>query len=155
MSNSDRRNFSPEVEAACWKKGKEVPGREPDRWRLDCAGNYMFKPFHGCHGSLCYEFDHIDAHFNKGPSTLANCQPLQTKLNKSKSKYNLSSDQMVERSADIKPTTKELNIVEFSFYGNIIEDGQECRCLSEKEQAGINILSQGVIQKFRFRADKT
>jgi hypothetical protein len=35
-------------------KARVVPGRDPDRWRMDPAGNIVLHKMTGCYGCLCY-----------------------------------------------------------------------------------------------------
>ncbi|CAI5535937.1 unnamed protein product [Closterium sp. Naga37s-1] len=53
------RFFDHAMRKACWEKADVVPGRHPDRWRMDAAGNTVGRRFNACMGCLCYEFDHI------------------------------------------------------------------------------------------------
>lgn len=59
------RSFDVKTRAKCWQKAEIVPGRHPERWRKDPAGNVVCKRFWNCHGCLCYEYDHIIP-FSKG-----------------------------------------------------------------------------------------
>ncbi|WVZ10273.1 hypothetical protein V8G54_014803 [Vigna mungo] len=60
------RFFDSNAKAICWSKADIVPGRHPERWRKDAAGNIVCKRFYNCIGCLCYEYDHIIP-FSKGP----------------------------------------------------------------------------------------
>lgn len=53
------RFFDAKAKAICWAKADVVPGRHPDRWRKDAAGNVVCKRFCNCQGCLCFEYDHI------------------------------------------------------------------------------------------------
>ncbi|KAH8493194.1 hypothetical protein H0E87_022444 [Populus deltoides] len=53
------RFFDKMVKKLCWQNAEIVPGRHPERWRKDAAGNIVCKRFCNCHGCLCYEYDHI------------------------------------------------------------------------------------------------
>lgn len=59
------RFFDKMVKKMCWQNAEIVPGRHPERWRKDAAGNIVCKRFCNCHGCLCYEYDHI-LPFSKG-----------------------------------------------------------------------------------------
>lgn len=61
------RFFDAKAKALCWQKADVVPGRHPERWRKDAAGNIVCKRFWNCQGCLCYEYDHIIP-FSKGIS---------------------------------------------------------------------------------------
>lgn len=69
-SKEDRpRFFDPKAKSTCWAKAETVPGRHPERWRKDAAGNIVCKRFCNCHGCLCFEYDHIIP-YSKGASRL-------------------------------------------------------------------------------------
>ncbi|CAI5488387.1 unnamed protein product [Closterium sp. Naga37s-1] len=53
------RAFPHAVKVACWNKAETVPGRDPDRWRRDAAGNVVFRQLVACKGCLCYDYDHV------------------------------------------------------------------------------------------------
>lgn len=58
--NSSRpRFFNTKAKSMCWAKAETVPGRHPERWRKDAAGNVVCKRFFNCLGCLCFEYDHI------------------------------------------------------------------------------------------------
>ena len=59
------RSFDEKTRTACWRKAAVLAGRHPERWRLDAVGNVVCRRFWGCHGCLCYEYDHI-VPFSKG-----------------------------------------------------------------------------------------
>jgi hypothetical protein len=66
-ANADKtpRFFDTKTKNICWTKADTVPGRHPERWRKDAAGNIVCKRFFNCLGCLCYEYDHIIP-FSKG-----------------------------------------------------------------------------------------
>ncbi|GFP94891.1 hypothetical protein PHJA_001633500 [Phtheirospermum japonicum] len=53
----------------CWSNAETVPGRHPERWRKDAAGNIVCKRFCNCQGCLCFKYDHI-VPYSKGPIIL-------------------------------------------------------------------------------------
>ena len=63
--NERPRFFDTKAKAICWAKADTVPGRHPERWRKDAAGNVVCKRFCNCQGCLCFEYDHI-VPFSKG-----------------------------------------------------------------------------------------
>lgn len=69
------RFFDHKAKSQCWAKAEVVPGRHPDRWRKDAAGNIVCKRFCNCQGCLCFEYDHI-VPFSKGSSPLLVPPPL-------------------------------------------------------------------------------
>nr|GEZ23570.1 HNH endonuclease domain-containing protein [Tanacetum cinerariifolium] len=79
------RFFDSMVKKLCWSKADTVPGRHPDRWRKDAAGNIVCKRFCNCQGCLCFEYDHILPYSKGGESVIDNCQILQTRVNRFKS----------------------------------------------------------------------
>uniref|UniRef100_A0A2P2JIM3 Uncharacterized protein n=1 Tax=Rhizophora mucronata TaxID=61149 RepID=A0A2P2JIM3_RHIMU len=59
------RFFDQKAKNKCWANAETVPGRHPERWRKDGAGNIVCKRFFNCYGCLCFEYDHI-VPFSKG-----------------------------------------------------------------------------------------
>lgn len=111
----------------CWNKATIVPGRDPDRWRIDAAGNIVCKRLHTCQGCLCFEYDHIIPFSKGGESVADNCQILQTRVNRLKSNKN-DIDQGLLRgySCDIKFSAEQLDIIEMAVYGSIVRPGKQC-----------------------------
>ncbi|GMN54222.1 hypothetical protein TIFTF001_023354 [Ficus carica] len=138
-SNGEERPrfFDKKAKSICWANAESVPGRHPERWRLDAAGNVVCKRFCNCHGCLCFEYDHIVPFSKGGESTSENCQILQTRVNRFKSdKDGLDATQLKGYSCDIKFTDKELDIIEMAVYGDVIRPGKECRCRTVAEMLG-------------------
>ncbi|XP_074565885.1 uncharacterized protein LOC141822341 [Curcuma longa] len=136
---SDRpRFFDTKAKAMCWNNADVVPGRHPDRWRKDSAGNVVCKRFWNCHGCLCYEFDHIIPFSKGGESTATNCQILQTRVNRLKSnKQWIDKAELEGFSCDIKFTDKELDVIEMAVYGDVTRPGNQCRCRTVAEMLGM------------------
>ncbi|KAJ3697837.1 hypothetical protein LUZ61_001542 [Rhynchospora tenuis] len=131
------RAFDVKARAECWKKADVVPGRHPERWRRDPAGNVVCKRFWNCHGCLCYEYDHIVPFSKGGESTADNCQILQTRVNRLKSnKEWIGKAELQGFSCDIKFTDKELDIIEMAVYGDVTRPGNQCRCRTVAEMLG-------------------
>lgn len=61
------RFFDSKAKIKCWSSADVVPGRHPERWRKDAAGNVVCKRFCNCQGCLCFEYDHV-VPFSKGAS---------------------------------------------------------------------------------------
>ncbi|XXG45397.1 hypothetical protein AAC387_Pa02g0488 [Persea americana] len=113
------RFFDAKAKALCWQKADVVPGRHPERWRKDAAGNIVCKRFWNCQGCLCYEYDHIIPFSKGGESTVENCQILQTRVNRYKSnKEWLDRTELEGFSCDVKFT------------------GNQCRCRTVAEMLG-------------------
>ncbi|CAN1312423.1 hypothetical protein LINPERPRIM_LOCUS28627 [Linum perenne] len=66
-TNHHPRFFDQKIKNLCWAKADPVPGRHPERWRKDAAGNIVCRRFCNCQGCLCFEYDHI-VPFSKGLS---------------------------------------------------------------------------------------
>ncbi|XP_009421081.2 uncharacterized protein LOC104000698 [Musa acuminata AAA Group] len=131
------RVFDAKAKALCWQKAEVVPGRHPERWRKDLAGNVVCKRFWNCHGCICYEYDHIIPFSKGGDTTAENCQILQTRVNRLKSDKQLVDKAELEGfSCDVKFTDKELDIIEMAAYGDVIRPGNQCRCRTVAEMLG-------------------
>ncbi|KAH9777968.1 F6A14.21 protein [Citrus sinensis] len=137
-SNEERpRYFDGKAKSMCWAKAETVPGRHPERWRKDAAGNIVCKRFCNCHGCLCFEYDHIVPFSKGGESTADNCQILQTRVNRFKSdKEQVDATKLKGFSCDVKFTDKELDIIEMAVYGDVIRPGNQCRCKTVAEMLG-------------------
>ncbi|KAH6807759.1 HNH endonuclease domain-containing protein [Perilla frutescens var. frutescens] len=131
------RFFDIKAKSMCWANADTVPGRHPDRWRKDPAGNVVCKRFCNCQGCLCFEYDHIVPFSKGGESVVENCQILQTRVNRFKSdKEDIDGSTLKGYSCDIKFTDKELDIVEMAVYGDVIRPGNQCRCRTVAEMLG-------------------
>ncbi|XP_022639346.1 uncharacterized protein LOC106766777 isoform X4 [Vigna radiata var. radiata] len=132
------RFFDSNAKAICWSKADIVPGRHPERWRKDAAGNIVCKRFYNCIGCLCYEYDHIIPFSKGGESTADNCQILQSRVNRLKSdKYDVDSNQLKDYSCEVNFTAdKELDIIEMAVYGDVVRPGNQCRCRTIAEKLG-------------------
>lgn len=73
-----KRIFTKAMKTACWRRAPTVPGRDPERWRYDAAGNIVSRRLTGCEGCLCHEYDHIIPFSQGGTTTVENCQILQS-----------------------------------------------------------------------------
>ncbi|XP_059643420.1 uncharacterized protein LOC132285269 [Cornus florida] len=141
-SNRDDKNerprfFDSKAKRSCWSEAKIVPGRHPERWRFDAAGNIVCKRLCNCLGCLCFEYDHIIPYSKGGESVAENCQILQTRVNRYKSdKEQVESTQLQGYSCDVKFTEKELDIIEMAVYGDVIRPGNQCRCRTVAEMLG-------------------
>ncbi|KAG5571680.1 hypothetical protein H5410_061446 [Solanum commersonii] len=121
------RTFDGEAKRMCWAKAETVPGRHPERWRKDFAGNILCKRLFNCQGCLCFEYDHIIPFSKGGESIAENCQILQTRIDISRLK---------SYSCDIKFTDKELDVIEMAVYGDVLRPGKQCRCRTVAEVLG-------------------
>ncbi|KAK3440266.1 hypothetical protein EUGRSUZ_B00552 [Eucalyptus grandis] len=105
--NGDERPrfFDSKAKSRCWAAAAVVPGRHPERWRRDAAGNVVCKRFCNCQGCLCFEYDHIVPFSKGGESTAENCQILQTRVNRFKSdKEAVDAAQLKGYSCDVQFT---------------------------------------------------
>ncbi|CAL1381532.1 unnamed protein product [Linum trigynum] len=135
--HSNPRFFDAKAKSHCWGNAETVPGRHPERWRKDAAGNIVCRRFCNCQGCLCFEYDHIVPFSKGGESVPDNCQILQTRVNRYKSdKQEIDKTLLRGYSCDIKFTDKELDIIEMAVYGDVIRPGNECRCRSVAEMLG-------------------
>ncbi|XP_065877898.1 uncharacterized protein [Euphorbia lathyris] len=131
------RFFDHKAKKLCWAKADTVPGRHPERWRRDAAGNVVCKRLCNCNGCLCFQYDHIIPFSKGGESIAENCQILQTRVNNYKSdKDGLNETQLKGYSCDLNFTEKELDIIEMAVYGDVIRPGNQCRCRSVAEMLG-------------------
>ncbi|XP_010274087.1 PREDICTED: uncharacterized protein LOC104609461 [Nelumbo nucifera] len=131
------RFFDAKTKALCWAKASVVPGRHPERWRYDAAGNIVCKRFCNCQGCLCFEYDHIVPYSKGGESIAENCQILQTRVNRFKSdKAVVDRTELEGFSCDVKFTDKELDIIEMAVYGDVLRPGNQCRCRTVAEMLG-------------------
>ncbi|XP_015868821.1 uncharacterized protein LOC107406231 [Ziziphus jujuba] len=135
--DSRPRFFDAKARSVCWAKADVVPGRHPDRWRKDAAGNIVCKRFSNCLGCLCFEYDHIVPFSKGGESVAENCQILQTRVNRLKSaKDHVDANKLKGYSCDVNFTDKELDIIEMAVYGDVIRPGNQCRCRTVAEMLG-------------------
>lgn len=122
------RFFDLEARKKCWAKAEKVPGRDPERWRKDVAGNIVGKRFHRCLGCLCFEYDHIVPFSKGGDSVSENCQILQTRVNRSKAdKVAIGTTQLKGYSCDINFSDEDLDKIEMAVYGDIKRSDNQCR----------------------------
>jgi hypothetical protein len=92
---SDRRNFTKSEKEYAWEKADTIPGRNPDYYRADKAGNVVSKPQYGKDSDMGYNIDHSKPLAENGTYHKNNIQVLQTSQNKSKGSdypYNYSSE---------------------------------------------------------------
>ncbi|RXH96403.1 hypothetical protein DVH24_008907 [Malus domestica] len=137
----------------------KVPGRHPERWRKDAAGNVVCKRFCNSQGCLCFEYDHIVL-FSKGlsflsfqldnlnfflqsfnllmnfevggESTEGNCHIPQTRFPATSVSFEAFSGQTTA----IYTSYEELDIIEMAVYGDVIRPGNQCRCRTVAEMLG-------------------
>lgn len=131
-----RRIFSRAQKDDCWQKATIIPGRDPNRWRLDAVGNIVCYGLKGCEGCLCHEYDHILPWSKGGTTSLDNCQILQTRVNRFKGNDQLEGASLKRFSCAKKFTMEELDLIEMSVWGNVNRDGLKCHCKSIMELMG-------------------
>ncbi|KAI5648220.1 hypothetical protein M9H77_34225 [Catharanthus roseus] len=131
------RFFDQKAKSICWANAEVVPGRHPERWRKDPAGNVVCKRFFNCGGCLCFEYDHIIPFSKGGESVAENCQILQTRVNRFKSdKDGVDPNELKGYSCEVTFTDKELDIIEMAVYGDVMRPGNQCRCRTVAEMLG-------------------
>lgn len=126
------RLFSRKVKEECWRRAMVVPGRDPDRWRYDAAGNVVGYDLRSCVGCLCHDYDHIVPFSKGGLTVLENCQVLQVRANRLKGNQDDDPEALRKYSCAHKFTKQELDFAEMAVYGNV-RDGNgkvQCRCRS-------------------------
>jgi len=84
-TNEDGRKFDPERVEQVWQQGRKIPGKDPDLYRRDAAGNVLYKPSYGKDSEKGWEVDHKRPVDKDGTDNLRNLQPLQTDENREKS----------------------------------------------------------------------
>lgn len=117
---ANNRIFTRAQKDVCWANSAMIPMRDPKRWRLDPLGNPVFYTLRGCHGALCHEYDHIMPFSKGGRTTVANCQILQTKVNRYKSnKIGLSMDELKRNSKPLKLSHRDMDLIEYAILGDV------------------------------------
>ena len=117
---ANNRMFTKTHNEVCWKQATPIPGRDPERWRLDAVGNPVVFTLRGCHGTVCHEYDHIVPFSKGGKTVVANCQILQTSVNRFKSnKMNLSLEELRRSSKPLKLSTRDMDLLEYAIYGEV------------------------------------
>ncbi|KAH6555247.1 hypothetical protein KP509_03G060500 [Ceratopteris richardii] len=141
-----QRFFEKETARKCWEKADVVPGRHPERWRKDVAGNVVCRKFRGCEGCLCFQLDHIHPFTKGGETDVSNCQVLQSRVNRYKGdKVHVDDKELQQSSCNLKFTDKELDVIEMAVYGDVIRPGLQCKCKSIKETLGIAAKKKGPV----------
>jgi len=108
-----------------------IPGRDPSRWRLDAVGNPVLYMLRGCHGTLCHEYDHIMPFSKGGRTVVANCQILQTSVNRFKSNKNPSAEEMRKSAKKHRLGFRDMDLIEYSVYGEIHRYDYETKVVSK------------------------
>ncbi len=114
------RLFTSKQKEACWNRAISISGRDPDRWRLDAAGNPVLKALKGCNGPLCHEYDHIIPYSKGGETIIRNCQVLQSFANRAKgNKTHLNGERLKDKSMKVQLKEYDMDLVEELVYGNV------------------------------------
>ncbi|KZV56536.1 hypothetical protein F511_16135 [Dorcoceras hygrometricum] len=125
------RFFDSIAKNRCWAKAETVPGRHPDRWRKDAAGNIVLC-VHSIPKNRCWAKAETvpgrhpdrwrkDAAGNIVCKRFCNCQGCLC----------FEYDHIIPYSKD-----KELDIIEMAVYGEVIRPGNQCRCRTVAEVLG-------------------
>lgn len=84
-SQSSLINMDDKTIQAAWNKGTPTSNNNPDQWRKDEYGAWMFRPDYGNRRSIYgWEIDHIAPVAHGGMDGLPNLRPLHWKNNASK-----------------------------------------------------------------------
>ncbi len=78
--------FTQERVGEVWEKGEKIPGKDPNLYRQDAAGNVIYRDSYGKNSDKGWEVDHKRPVDKGGTDNLKNLQPLQTEENREKSK---------------------------------------------------------------------
>jgi 5-methylcytosine-specific restriction endonuclease McrA len=84
-TNESGRKFDEERVQEVWDRGKKIPGKDPDLYRQDAAGNTLYRPSYGKDSDMGWEVDHRRPVDKGGTDNLRNLQPLQSDENREKS----------------------------------------------------------------------
>jgi len=84
-TDSKGRPFSQERVDQVWEKARKIPGKDPERYRRDAAGNVIRKGSYAKDSQMGWEVDHKKPVDKRGTDNLRNLQPLQTQENREKS----------------------------------------------------------------------
>ncbi len=102
--DGEKRIFTKTQKDICWNNAPTIPGRDPARWRIDAVGNPVLNLLRGCHGALCHEYDHIVPFSKGGKTEVANCQILQTGVNRFKADKMPTKEEMQQQSRVLRLT---------------------------------------------------
>ena len=78
------RRFSEERIQQVWERGKTIPGKDPNLYRRDSAGNEIYRHSYGKNSEKGWEVDHKNPVDKDGSDNLRNLRPLQTDENRQK-----------------------------------------------------------------------
>ncbi len=77
-------SYSKEQLDAIFAKGKPVPGKDPDRYRIDACGNEIYRQSYGKETPMGWEVDHSNPIDKGGTNSMRNLKPLQSSENSRK-----------------------------------------------------------------------
>ncbi|NVJ99288.1 MAG: HNH endonuclease [Alphaproteobacteria bacterium] len=83
-SHAGKINFDRSAIVAVWQKGRIIPGRDPNEYRLDMCGKTIRFAAYGHQNSYGWEIDHIVPLALGGGHELSNLQPLYWRNNRAK-----------------------------------------------------------------------
>ena len=112
---------------ATWNKGKIIPRKDPNVWRMDKGGNVIRFSHHGKHKSKYgWDIDHIISKADGGADIIENLQPLRYDVNRScgkktsktgmnmKKLHDARKEKQLERNPNTFLNNQELTITENS-----------------------------------------
>ena len=90
-------NWSNEEIQQIWEKAAVVVGYNPDIWRKDQCGAWIYRQHYGtasvgeCHTSYKWQIDHIKPESKEGEDIISNARPLQWYNNDSRQNGSLKT----------------------------------------------------------------
>ncbi len=81
---------------------------------------------------MCHEYDHIVPFSKGGKTVVANCQILQTSVNRFKSnKMNLSMEELRKSSKPLRLSVRDMDLLEYAIYGEVHRFDYETKAVTK------------------------